>query len=94
MVLHGRLTLLGQRLVVQPLTEALVAYTGGGDSSPLGFGLDTSNRATLSLRPGKAHGDEAGSACITVSICLGDLGQLQELFKFRGLELVLVIQEA
>jgi hypothetical protein len=40
------------------------------------------------------HGDEAGSARITFDIYPEDLDQLKELFKFRGAELVLVIQEA
>lgn len=42
----------------------------------------------------KVHGDEAGSARITFDIYPEDLDQLKELFKFRGMELVLVIQEA
>ncbi len=41
----------------------------------------------------KVHGDEAGSARITFDIYPEDLDQLQELFSFRGKELVLVIQE-
>ncbi len=39
-------------------------------------------------------GDEAGSARITFDIYPEDLDQLKELFKFRGAELALVIQEA
>ena len=42
----------------------------------------------------KVHGDEAGSARIVFDIYPEDLDQLKELFKFRGCELVLVIQEA
>ena len=42
----------------------------------------------------KIHGDEAGSARITFDVYPEDLDQLKELFKFRGCELVLVIQEA
>lgn len=41
----------------------------------------------------KVHGDESGSARITFDVYPEDLDQLQELFKYRGKELVLVIQE-
>ncbi len=42
----------------------------------------------------KVHGDEAGSARITFDVYPEELGQLRDLFEFRGKELVLVIQEA
>jgi hypothetical protein len=42
----------------------------------------------------KIHVDEAGSARITFDIYPEDLDQLKELFRFRGAELVLVIQKA
>jgi len=42
----------------------------------------------------KVHGDEAGSARIILDIYPEDLAQLKELFKFRGRELLVVIQEA
>ncbi len=34
----------------------------------------------------KVQGDEADSARITVAVCPEDLGQIKELFKFRGVE--------
>jgi hypothetical protein len=42
----------------------------------------------------KVHGDEVGSARIILDIYPEDLDQLQKLFKFRGRELMVVIQEA
>ncbi len=41
----------------------------------------------------KVHGDESGSARITLDIYPEDLDQLQKLFNFRGRALILVIQE-
>ncbi len=40
------------------------------------------------------HGSDAGGARITFDIYPEDLDQLKELFRFRGTELVLVIQAA
>ena len=42
----------------------------------------------------KIHGNEGEGARITFDIYPEDLDQLKELFKFRGCELVLVIQMA
>ena len=42
----------------------------------------------------KVRGDEAGSARIILDIYPKDLDQLQKLFKFRGRELKVVIQES
>jgi hypothetical protein len=42
----------------------------------------------------RAHGDKSVSARTTLDIYPEDLDQLKELFTSRGMELVLVIQEA
>ena len=41
----------------------------------------------------KIHGDEKGSARITLDLYPDDLDQLKELFKFRGCNLLVVLQE-
>jgi hypothetical protein len=42
----------------------------------------------------KVHGDEVGGTRIVFGICPDGLDQFEELFTFRGCELVVVILEA
>jgi hypothetical protein len=41
----------------------------------------------------RVHGDEEGSARITFDVYPEELDQLKELVKYRGKELIIVIQE-